>query len=114
MTSTLAASQTTIPSQMSLQHEAARLEEAIRMERAEGVPHYDSLAAITDPILTPFVRSLRSDGYVIKSTRGGCIVTGTCPTCRSRELYTIKKEGIQLEICPYCRYQSKTLEKVVP
>lgn len=114
MTSTLAASQTTIPSQMSLQREAARLKEAIRVERATGVPYYDSLAAITDPILTPFVRSLRSDGYVIKSTKGGCIVTGTCPTCRSRELYTISKTGIQVEICPYCRYQSNTSEKVSP
>lgn len=108
MTNTRSTTNRTIPSQINLQREAARLAEAILAEQAMGIPYYDSLAAITDPILTPFAQALRSEGYAIKTSRGGCIVTGTCPNCRSRELYTIEKASIQMDICPYCRHQSIT------
>ena len=95
-----------IPTPSTLRREKSRLEAAILAEQAMGVSHYDSLAAVTDHILTPFAWALRSEGYQIKTTRGGCLLIGTCPSCRSRELYTVEKPGVQIEICPYCHHQA--------
>lgn len=58
---------------------------------------------ITDPVITPFVRALVSDGFLIKKTPGGCDALGECPDCRGRYLYTAIKDGIELRLCAHCR-----------
>ncbi|PRD92273.1 hypothetical protein [Burkholderia contaminans] len=90
-----------IPSTESIRLERVALEATYQREASEGVPHFERLAAVTDPVITPFVRALKAEGFSIKALRSGCDVLGTCPTCRGRYLYTAIKDGV--EYCPHCR-----------
>lgn len=58
--------------------------------------------AITDPVITPFVRALKSEGFEIKAHRSGCDLLGTCPKCQGRYLYSALKDGVEHSLCPHC------------
>jgi hypothetical protein len=92
-----------IPSAASLQRERLALAEIADREKADGVPFFDRRAAITDPVITPFVRALKAEGFRIKTVRGGCDMLGTCPACQSKYLYTVIKDGAEFSACPHCR-----------
>ncbi|MGF6604614.1 hypothetical protein P3T23_009370 [Paraburkholderia sp. GAS448] len=92
-----------VPAAESLQRERSTLAAVVQAEEAAGLPHFERRAAITDPVITPFVRALVSDGFEIKKDRGDCDALGTCPVCRGRYLYTAIKDGIELQLCPHCR-----------
>jgi len=94
-----------IPTVAAVLKERETMNAAAAQEAAQGVPFFDRQAAITDPVITPFVRALVAEGYAIKKTRPGphgCDVLGTCPACRSRYLFTAIKDGAELQACPHC------------
>jgi hypothetical protein len=92
-----------IPTVAAVLNEREAMNAAATAEAAQGVPFFDR--ALTDPVITPFVRALKAEGYAIKKTRNdkhGCDVLGTCPACRSRYLFTAIKDGAELQACPHC------------
>lgn len=75
--------------------------ESVQRERA-ALAADSQRGAITDPVITPFVRALKFEGFQIKSERSGCDTLGTCPKCQGRYLYTALKGGIKHSLCPHC------------
>lgn len=63
-----------------------------------------SAAAITDPIITPFVKAKVAAGYQIKkrNAAGNCDHLEECPSCRNRYRYTFIKDGVETKCCPHC------------
>lgn len=102
-----------IPSHEALQREKDKLLQECMKEDKDGVPFFDRRAAVTDPIITPFVRAVRSEGFAIKSNRTGGDVLGTCPDCQSRYLYTFIKEEEEITLCPHCRDKADKADKAV-
>ncbi|EDT05856.1 hypothetical protein BamIOP4010DRAFT_0593 [Burkholderia ambifaria IOP40-10] len=92
-----------IPSTESIQRERVALEATYQREASGGVPHFERRVAITDPVITPFVRALKAEGFLLKADRSGCDMLGTCPKCQGRYLYTAIKDGIEHSLCPHCR-----------
>lgn len=75
--------------------------EGTQRERA-ALDERRQAGAITDPVITPFVRALVREGYRIKADRSGCDLLGTCPGCQSRYLFTALKDGKESVHCPHC------------
>lgn len=91
-----------VPSAESIQRACDALAEVFRAEDAAKVQYFDRVFAITDPVITPFARALRAEGFEIKKERGGCNVLDACPVCRSRYLFTAIKDGVEHQFCPHC------------
>jgi hypothetical protein len=82
--------------------ESDLLAKLIADERAAGVEHFDSKAAVADPFETPFFRAVMREGFIPVKHRGGCVEFSTCSRCRSYSagLYTRGEEKVWL--CPAC------------
>jgi hypothetical protein len=94
-----------IPSIAAVQAARVSLEAECNADEEAGIPFFDRRRAISDPIITPFARALKAEGYAIKRTREdkhGCNVLGTCPACQSRYLFTAIKDGHETKACPHC------------
>lgn len=93
-----------IPHPDTLHRETVRLAEQYAQDEADKVPHFDSRRAITDPVITPFVRAMRAEGYEVKKTRtGGCDHLERCPFCNGSYRYVFLKEGRELKLCAHCK-----------
>ena len=94
----------TIPSQQGLQREEQRLAEQHKEDSANGVPHFDSRRAVTDPVITPFVRAMVAEGYEIKKTpHGGCDLLERCPSCNGSYRFTFIKSAQEIKLCAHCK-----------
>lgn len=91
-----------IPSMDSLNRERAILASTIEAERVAGVEWPDSTATVADPVMTPFVRAVKAEGYTPKMNKGGCAALEQCPTCRSSSVWTFSKDGQDLKLCAWC------------
>jgi len=95
-----------IPKPETLALERAKLAETYRSEREAGIAWPDSVETVTDPILTPFVRAVISEGYRVKCSRGGCADIEVCPACRRPNRYTFVKDpdGAEIKRCAVCHH----------
>lgn len=75
--------------------------ESVQRERA-SLAADSRRGAVTDPVITPFVRALKSEGFQIKAERGGCDSLGTCAKCQGRYLFTVLRDGSERTACPHC------------
>ncbi|MGF6996781.1 hypothetical protein [Paraburkholderia sp. GAS32] len=94
-----------IPSIAAVQAARVALEAECKADEDAGIPFFDRRRAISDPVITPFARALKAEGYAIKRTRedkDGCDLLDTCPVCRSRYLFTAIKDGQETKACPHC------------
>lgn len=82
----------------------AALTEIIRSEREKGVPYFDRTEAVTDPHITPFLNAMRSDGWIPKLSKSGCLAeTQPCEACRKpASRFAFLKAGEELRCCVYC------------
>lgn len=70
---------------------------------AAGVPHFDSVAAISDPELTPFMRAMRLAGCEPVMKHGNLAEASECPHCRrgqTRHRFTRNQQ--EVICCAYC------------
>lgn len=82
----------------------AALTETIRSERESGVPYFDRTEAVSDPYITPFLNAMRSDGWIPKLSKSGCLAESQpCEACRKpASRFAFLKAGEELRCCVYC------------
>lgn len=88
--------------QQNIQHQRDLIHVQIQLEKESGTPYFDSFEAVYDPVITPFLRALKTEGFVLK-IKSECIEThGVCSSCRKYSLYTHLRELQTFHMCPLC------------
>lgn len=85
----------TTPSDTSLSIERSLLAERIKVDV--------TVNAVSDHIITPFVKALIREGYAVKRHKGGSSILSQCSICRQGYVHTMIKDGVESEHCPHCR-----------
>lgn len=87
--------------QQNIKIETLLLAEEIDAEIFKKIEYFDSTAAISDEVITPFTRALKRENYQPKII-GGCVVLKRCARCRKYDSTIYLKNGREIELCPLC------------
>ncbi|KXS55002.1 MAG: Uncharacterized protein AWU57_598 [Marinobacter sp. T13-3] len=96
------------PSLNAIEQARANLDARIAADKANGVPHFDSAEAVTDPAITVFLDAMRIDGLPPKLRPSGCLEIAVCRRCQGFSLFTFQGHNTDafdkglFQLCGHC------------
>jgi hypothetical protein len=86
-----------------LQAAHAELARRMQVEADAGVPHFDSVAAVSDSSITPFLNAMTAGGWIPTAKNGLLVSALTCEHCRrGASRFALEKDGVEVRCCVYC------------
>lgn len=92
----------TLPARKDLQRERNKLAAKIAAEKMAGVKPMEGTAAISDPVVTPFLNAMQGAGFVLKQTPRSAVQAQSCKDCGRKMAYRFLDGDRELVVCAEC------------
>ena len=91
-----------VPGKKDFRRERHKLSAKIAAEKMQGIRHEDSTAAVTDPVITPFLNAMKSVGCNPVANRSGTLLINRCMNCHTTSVYTLDGPKGKFQMCAKC------------
>jgi uncharacterized protein (DUF983 family) len=65
------------------------------------------MAAVTDPVITPFVQGMQAAGWMVETPENRrCAILGRCPKCQGSYVFSFLLDDKRLQACAHCDHSA--------